>query len=222
MSELKFRFCSRSNPIGAVRPGLVLGIVMMLVFVLTACGDQNTPVTSQGTVVGGQVSSTSQQGQGQSATTTTATSKTTPKPAATVANLVHICSLLTKDDVAASIGGTGVEIDAARDALGEFGGANCDYTSSSGGLTVQVSITAESQADFENNSKNLNAQAVPGVGDASFLLVGLSTLKGKLVVLVVQTPNKGVESLTALTQKVLTAWEKTGRADELKSGVTAN
>lgn len=208
-----------------VQPALILGIILVLV--LTACGDQNAIVTSQAVAaVGGQLSSSGSAPNRGQATPSVAPSKATPKPAATVAKVpagtIHICSLLTKDEVAASIGGTGVEVDAARDTLGEFGGASCDYTSSSGGLSVQVSITGESQADFENNSKNLNAQAVPGVGDASFFLVGLSTLKGKLVVLVVQTPTKGVETLTGLTQKILTAWEKTGRADDLKVSVLAN
>ncbi len=191
-------------------PALILGIILTLA--LTACGDQNTPVASQGAAaVGGQVfGSGSGTSQGQTkAVTTVPSSKTTPKSVATAAKgtvaTIHICSLLTKDEVAASIGGTGVEVDAARDALGEFGGANCDYTSNSGGLSVQVSITGESQADFERNSKALNAEAVPGVGDSSFFLVGLSTLKGKLALLVVLTPNKGVETLTALTQKILTA-----------------
>lgn len=219
MPNLTFRHSSSSRHIVAIRPGLILGIILALV--LTACGDQNTSVTSQGTAVGGQVSSTSQ-GQAQAA----ASSKTTPKPATTAAKgptgTVHICSLLTKDEVAASIGGTGVEVQAARDALGEFGDASCDYTSSTGALSVQVTITDESQAEFEKNSNALNAQSVPSSGDASFYqagLLNLSTLKGKILVTVMLlNPAKATQTVsnaTALTQQILTSLAKTSLASDL-------
>jgi hypothetical protein len=218
MPNLTFRHSSSARRIGAVRPGLILGIILALV--LTACGDQNTPVTSQGTAVGGQVSTTSQ-GQAQAA----AASKTTPKPATAAkgpAGTVHICSLLTKDEVAANIGGTGVEVQASRDALGEFGAASCDYTSGTGALSVQVTITDESQAEFEKNSQALNAQAVPSSGDASFYqagLLNLSTLKGKILVTVMLlNPAKGTQTVsnaTALTQQILTSLAKTSFASDL-------
>ncbi len=234
MPDFNFRYSKSSRLIAAVRPGLSL-IIMLVLILLTACGDQNTPVASQGAVGSVQVSSPTtgtSQGQAQSATTSApVASKITPKPASTAAKVpagtVHICSLLSKEEVAASVGGAGVVIDASRDALGEFGGAGCSYTSSTGGLSVEVTIAGQSKVDFEKNFKFNNAQMVPSLGDTAFFLDGqLSTLKGKVgVVVLLLNPANGSETLnnaTILTQKVLTALSKTSRANDLNSSVPAS
>lgn len=237
MPEFNSRHSKSSRFVVVVRPGLSLVIMLMLALILMACGDQNTPVASQGALVGIQVSSSAtgtSQGQAQSASATTSApvaSKTTSKPASTAAKVpagtVHICSLLSKDEVAASVGGADVVIDASRDALGEFGGAGCNYTSSTGGLSVEVTIAGQSQVDFEKNFKFNNAQMVPSLGDTAFFLDGqLSTLKGKVgVVVFLLNPANGTETLnnaTILTQKVLTALGKTSHASDLNSSVPAS
>ena len=240
MPDFNFRHSKSSRLIAAVQPGLSLSIMLMLVLTLTACGDQNTPEASQGAAGSVQVSSSAtgtSQGQAQPATTSAppssapVASKITPKPASTAANVpagtVHICSLLSKEEVAASVGGSDVVIDASRDALGEFGGAGCNYTSSTGGLSVEVTIAGQSQVDFEKNFKFNNAQMVPSLGDTAFFLDGqLSTLKGKVgVVVFLLNPANGSETLNnaiILTQKVLTALGKTSHASDLTSSVPAS
>lgn len=221
MSEFNFHRSSGSRFIQAVRPGLLLGIMLMLL--LAACGDQNIPVSS---AVGSQAAS-SGSGTGQSQLpTTSASSKTTPKAASTAANgpagTVHICSLLTKDEAAASLSGASVQVDAAADSLGEFGNASCNYVSSTSGLTVQVSILGQSKTDFENNFNALNAQAVSGLGDAAFYIGGqLSTLKGKVgvVVLLLNPADRSgtLSRATLVTQEILTALAKTSHATDLTS-----
>jgi hypothetical protein len=195
---------------------MLLGVMLLL----AACGDQNTPVAA-----GVAVTSVSSTAKGASQATT---SKTTPKAGTTApTETVHICTLLSRDEVAASLGGTVPQVDASRDALGAFGQGNCDYTTSTGGLTLQVSISSLTKADFEKNSIATNAQAVPDLGDSAFYQGGmLSTLKGKIVV-VVFLLNPGVRqtgslsSATDLTQKVLTALGKTSLASNLSATVAA-
>lgn len=213
--------------------GFILVMSLAIVLVLTACGDQNPTVVSQGAgAVGVQApnpASRTSQGQGQ-LPTTSSPAKTTQKPGATTAKtatgVLHICSLLSKDEAAASLGGTVDVMDAASDALGEFGQANCNYTTSTGGLTVQVSLTDQSKADFEKGFQSTNPQAVSGLGDAAFFLGGqLSTLKGRVVVVIfLLNPAKGSQTLsnaTILTQKILAAIGKTSRASDLTSSVAA-
>ena len=194
-------------------------VTLLLCIILSACGDQNTPIVSQGAAAIGPQTTPNP-------AVTTVSSKATPKGGATTAKaaagVLHICSLLTKNEVAASLGGT-VAVDAASDSLGEFGQATCNYTNSTGGLTVQVSITGQSKADFENSFKTLGGQAVPGLGDSAFFTGGqLSTLKGKvgLVIFLVNPVGGGstvLSNATDLTNKVLTALGKSNHASDVTS-----
>jgi len=116
-------------------------------------------------------------------------------------------------------------VDAAANSLGEFGQATCNYGNSTSNLTVQISLAEISKTDFEKGFQNRDPQAVPNLGDAAFYSAGqLSTLKGKVVLLIfVINPAKGSETLsnaTILTQKVLTALEKTNHASDLNSTVS--
>ena len=155
------------------------------------------------------------------ATTVTKSGSNAPSIApVTVANsgsngpevVVHVCSLLTRDEAAIVLGGPVDQMEASADGANfPQGSGTCDYTNQGGGLTIKVNFTQLNKSDFEATMKDLNAEPVAGVGDAAFWVGNELTILKGTVDLVIFPLNLTMDAATTLDKAKAIAPQILGR-----------
>jgi hypothetical protein len=232
--------------------GSICLVLLVICLGLAACGADNTPPTSgavpssgagvvNGLLTGVAASASGSNGQAETPSITgkapsiskSAGSLSSPKAGTTGAagntEAVHVCSLFTKADAAITLGGPIEAVENAGDTVAQFGTATCTYTSTSpSSLSIVVSYSQQSKADFDEAAISYSSQVIPGLADSAYYYAyTLTALKGKVLVGVsILKPGLDeagiIESSKIVVQKVLDQFAKTGAAGELTSTVPPN